>query len=243
MVDRESNGILRRLVTQWGHMQAELTRLQSTAEVRPENGYDVFQFWETGSTTVATFELLPVVFNLPERGDDHNNDLFVVVKGRLSFDRKEYSERDILATHDFGTQVAYFRRTSAGLNHVYGAHYDFALDEIGHPVFHGQMKSYLDLADHVKTQYSVQGDVTDLVNGLLRNVRVPTAQMDVFSLFIELSADHLLYEKSGPEEKDAFNSLLNRSVFCQGAAFQLPRLGTEEARTCYRARHWYPAIV
>jgi hypothetical protein len=243
MVDRESSGILRRLVTQWDHVNAELARLQSTAEVRPENGYDVFQIVDTGATTVAAFELLPVVFNLPERANHVSPNLFVVIKGRLLFDRKEYSEREILATSAFGTQAAYFRRTPGGLDHVYGAHYDFALDEIGHPVFHGQMRSYVDLAAHVKSQYSIQGEVSDSVKGVLRNVRVPTAQMDVFSMFIELCADHLLYEKSGPEEKDAFNSLLSRSVFCQGAAFQLPRLATEEARTCYRARHWYPAIA
>jgi hypothetical protein len=61
------------------------------------NGYDVFQFLETGSATVATLELLPVVFNLPERADHLNTDLFVVVKGKLSFDRREYSERDVLS--------------------------------------------------------------------------------------------------------------------------------------------------
>jgi hypothetical protein len=78
---------------------------------------------------------------------------------------------------------------------------------------------------------------------MLRNVRVPTAQMDVFSLFVELCADHLLYEQSGPEEREAFNSLLHRSAFCRGAALRLPQLATEEARACYRARHWYPAIA
>ena len=244
MVDRESNGILRRLVTQWGHVQAEITRLQPTAEVRPDNGYDVFRYVETGSATVAKFDLLPVVFNLPERADDHKVDLFVVVKGWLSFGREEYSERDILATHDFATQVAYFKRTPKALTHVYGAHYDFSLDHVGHPVFHGQMRSYPELAEHVKQSYGINDDgLVDCVKGLLRTVRVPTAQMDVFSLFVELCADHLLYEKSGPEEKDAFNSLLRRSVFCQGAAFQLPQLATEEARMCYRARHWYPAIA
>src|SRR5436309_336250 len=107
MVDRESNRILRRLVTQWDHVRAELERLQSAAEVRPDKGHDVFQFSDTGSTSVATFDLLPVVFNLPERADDHNIDLYVVVKGRLSFDRNEYSQRDVLATHDFATKVAY----------------------------------------------------------------------------------------------------------------------------------------
>jgi hypothetical protein len=245
MVDREGNGILRRLVSNWDHLKAELERLHSTAEVRPADGYMLFRQVEAASPDLASFVLSPVVFNLPERADDTSTDLFVVVEGRISFERETFSKRGTLATHDFGTKVAYFRRSLRSLDHVFGGHYDFSRSELGHPVFHGQLRSYPGLAESVKAYYSIDQAViiNDCVKGLLRTVRVPTAQMDVFSLFVQLCADHLLYINSGPEEKAAFNSLLRGSAFCQGAAFQVPRLETEEACTCYRARHWYDAIA
>jgi hypothetical protein len=243
MVDRETNGILKRLVSEWEHLKVEMERLRSSAAVRPGDGYKVFQAVDSQSTDVASFTLSRVVFNVPERANDQSIDLFVVVEGRLSFKRKDFAERDVLATHEFATKVAYFRRTPSALTHVYGAHYDFALNELGHPVFHGQMRGYPEFAEAVKASYSIDHDVIDCVGGLLRSVRVPTAQMDVFSFFIQLCADHMLYSKSGPEEKAAFNSLLARGAFCQGAAFQVPRLESDDARSCYRSRHWYPSIA
>lgn len=242
MIDRDSSLILQRLVSQWDHLQAEIGRLHPAAEVRPSDGYAVFRPVEGSSPAIARFDLSQVVFNLPERADHLSTDLFVVVEGRLSFGRQDFRELDILATQEFGTKVAYFRRSPTSLTHVYGAHYDFSLNEVGHPVFHGQVRSYLELSEKVKACYGVDQTVDDRVNGLLRTVRVPTAQMDIFSLVVQLCADHLLYTHSGPEEKAAFNSLLQKGAFCQGAAFQVPRLQTEEARTCYRTRHWYAAI-
>ena len=220
MVDRETSGILKRLVSEWNHLKVEMERLRSTAAVQPGDGYRVFQAVDSHSADVASFTLSRVVFNVPERANDRGSDLFVVVEGRLSFKRKDFAERDTLATHEFATRVAYFKRTPVALTHVFGAHYDFALNELAHPVFHGQMRSYPEFAEAVKASYSIDHDVVDCVGGLLRNVRVPTAQMDVFSFFIQLCADHLLYSKSGPEEKAAFNSLLARSAFCKGAAFR-----------------------
>jgi hypothetical protein len=241
-MDSDGNGILRRLVSNWDHLKAQFERLHSAAGIRPVDGYALFRQVEAASPALVRFEVSPVVFNLPERATHVNADLFVVVKGKLSFERKQFVEEDILATHDFGTEVAYFRRSSKSLDHVFGAHYDFSLEEVGHPAFHGQIRSYLELSDTVKSRYNVDQTAVDYVRGLLRTVRVPTAQMDVFSLFMQLGADHLLYRKSGPEERAAFNSLLQRGAFCQGAAFRVPGLETEQARTCYRARHWYAAI-
>lgn len=243
MIDRESSGMLKRLVTEWDDFRLQLERLRSAAQVRPRDAQQVFQMTTSANYGAASFTLSPIVFNVPERADDLNMDLFVVVEGRLSFNRKEYIDRKVLATHDFATKVAYFRRTPTTLQHVYGSHYDFSRNELGHPVFHGQMRSYLELAEAVKRQYNVDRQVMDCVGGLLRTVRTPTAQMDVFSFFIQLCADHLLYSKSSGDEKAAFNSLLQKSEFSQGAAFQLPRLQTADAYTCYRSRHWYPEIA
>jgi hypothetical protein len=244
MVDRESGGILRRLVDQWNDVTAELPRLHPAAEVKPVDGYAIFQTATSESPDVASFEIRPVVFNFPERGSHRENDeLFVVVKGRLSFGRQELMETGRLVVHDFGTQVGYFRRKNHALTHVYGAHYDFALDEVGHPVFHAQMSSFLELSACIVEQYGYDGEAHDSVAGVLRSVRVPTAQLDAFSLFVQICADHLIFSKSGPEEKAAFNSLVAKSMFCQGAAGRVARLSTDEARVCYRAPRWYPAIA
>jgi hypothetical protein len=123
---------------------------------------------------------------------------------------------------------------------VFGAHYDFALNEIGHPVFQGQMRSFAEFGAHIREHYGINDPVEDVVRGVLNRVRVPTAQMDVFSLVIQICADHLLYKEAGPEETDAFKALLRKSKFCKGAGFQVPSLTSDDARTCYRARHWYP---
>jgi hypothetical protein len=242
MVDRESSGMLKRLVTEWDDFRLQLERLRSAAQVRPRDAQQVFQMAASPNEGVANFRLTPIVFNLPERADDLSMDLFVAVEGRLSFNRNEYKDRKILATHDFQTKVAYFRRTPTKLQHVFGAHFDFSLNELGHPVFHGQMRGYPELAEAVKQHYNVDREVMDCVCGLLRTVRIPTAQMDVFSFFIQLCADHLLHANSGGDEKAAFNSLLKKSEFWQGAAFQLPRLQTADACRCYRSSHWYPEI-
>lgn len=243
MVSRESNIILRALVSQWEHLKAEIQRLNSSVVIRPSDGFAIFRPVSGGEPELASFDLARVVFNLPERADHSSTDLFVAVEGQLAFMRSEDGGRESLATHSFATKVAYFRRSANCLMHVYGAHYDFSLNEVGHPVFHGQMRSYPELAEGIRQHFDINYKMIDNVKGLLRTVRVPTAQMDAFSLFVQLCADHLLYSRSSADEKKAFNSLLQRSAFCQGAAFQVPRLETQEACTCYRARHWYEAIA
>jgi hypothetical protein len=239
MVDRDTAGIQRRLVEQWNALRAELQRLHHIAEVRPDD-IDVFQALNESTDDVAAFELRPVVFNLPERATHTDNNLFIVVQGRLSFDRKAFREEKRLLTHRFATETGYFRRTGDSLTHVFGAHFDFSADEVGHPAFHVQFKSFAELSTHIHEQYRVNVSVSDAVKGVLKTVRIPTAQMDVFSLFVQICADHLLHKDSNAQEIEAFDTLLAKSQFCQGAAFQLTRLGTDEARLCYRARHWYP---
>jgi hypothetical protein len=243
MVDRESNGILLKLVAQWDLLNVGIQRLHGEAQVRPSDAYRVLGTVDDASPDVVSFVLSPVVFKLPERANAVSANLFVAVEGSLSFSRSEFSERKILATRKFATKVAYFRHSADCLKHVYGAHYDFSVNELGHPVFHSQLRNYPELAAGIKDHYGIDHRVDDRVRGLLKTVRVPTAQMDIFSVFMQLCADHLLYGQAGPEERAAFNTLLRQNEFCRGAAFQIPRLMAEEACSCYRARHWYPTIV
>ncbi len=126
--------------------------------------------------------------------------------------------------------------------HVYGAHYDFASNEIGHPVFHGQMRSFKEFSEVIKNRhYGVEdAELVDLVEGILKSVRLPSAQMDVFSFLLQLVADHLLSPDSGVDDKTRFRELLERSKFIQGLGSQMARLQVPPANVCYRAVHWYP---
>jgi hypothetical protein len=246
MIDPDSSVMIRRMSSQWDDLRTEIERMQATAEVYPENGNEVFKPIAAPATSVG-FEIGPVVFNLPERANSTSIDLFVVVGGRLSFDRRLFQSSHQLVTDSFASHIGYFRGKSRTLTHVFGAHYDLARNEVGHPVFHAQLKSFSNQYAEVVRKYfnSRFGDdeVDDPVKRLLRTVRVPTAQMDVFSIFVQLCADHLLSKDSGSEEKRAFNSLLRKGEFCQGAAFRAAGPNDPEAPQCFRSRHWYPAIM
>ncbi len=243
MFDRESDSILKRLVDQWTEVRAGLPRIRNSAQIRPAETH-VFRPVAApdvdAGRQAAFFELQPLVLNLPEQPRYVRNDLYVVVRGLLSFRRAEFRQHNALVTNGFSSEVAYFRRSGGKLEHRFGAHYDFTPDETGHPAFHCQMKSFAKFSEHVAEHFRLTDEVNDFVEGVLVRVRIPTAQMDVFSLILQMCADHLLYTGSS-DAKRAFNALLAKSNFCQGAAFQVPRLGTDDARVCYRARHWYPS--
>jgi hypothetical protein len=248
-MSRQSTTTLQTLVQQWGEVTAALAKMGRSVSVRPDDGWRIFKPVD-GSP--GEFEIGPVVFNLPEvtraRGPRNLRrevalDLFIVVHGTIVLRPDENSARGLL-TEKFMTRVAYFRRQAAGLSHVYGTHCDFSLNEVGHPVFHSQLRSYCEYSKYVREQFEVAGtDDEDCVRGLLQNVRVPTAQLDVFSVFLQICADHLLGQSSGEEEKRAFDILKSKGGFLRGAAAQAPHLMSEAATSCYRATHWYPAAM
>jgi hypothetical protein len=242
-MDRQTSRILQRLVGQWDEVNTALGRLSAAAEVRPSDGWSVFRAVPGPASEAVEFSFGPAVFNVPERATHASANLFVAVEGRLAFRRDMFNSDDILATDKFSTTAAYFRQKANGSDHIYGAHYDFALNQLGHPVFHSQMRSFAEMWAAVNEQYGIGGNADDRVKGILQTVRVPTAQMDVFSFFLQLCADHLLFPNSGRDEREAFNLLLKKSSFIQGAGYQATRLASEAARNCYRAQHWYPVLT
>ena len=240
MGDSESRRMQLKLVEHWDGLMLDFFRLRSTAQIRPIDGWSVFQPLGQSEGSIR-FRLQPVVFNLPERASHLEMNLFVVVQGRLSLGVDAFNG-GVVTTHDFCTEVAYFRKTLSNLVHIYGAHYDFSENELGHPAFHGQVRDFSKLGGAINVQYGICLPEMNRVEGLLKTVRVPTAQMDFFSLFLQLCADHLLYARSGPEEKGAFNELIRRSHFCRGAVGRIPQLDNAEAGKCLRSWHWYPRI-
>jgi hypothetical protein len=238
--DRTGSQIQRALVRHWEEFDADVSRLNGSASIQPKDGYRVFEYLNTEGNS-ANFQLNPIVVNVPERATDVTIDLFVVIKGRLSIDRAHFEADGKIRTLNFATQAAYFRVKGNALNHVYGAHYDFAANEVGHPVFHGQMRSFVEFSEVIKSQYGLEeADVNDLVSGILKTVRLPSAQMDVFSFLLQLVADHLLSGDSSDDDKTRFRELLERSKVIQGLGSQMVRLQVAPASFCYRAVHWYP---
>jgi hypothetical protein len=239
-MDRETQTILQTLVQQWEVVLEVQQRMNQSTFVKPNDGWSVFRAIPNPPPNILNFELAPVVFNLPERAYHSGLDLYIVVEGHLSVFRDRYVNDGKLVTSGFSTEAGYFRERHGGLKHVYGAHYDFSRDELGHPVFHAQMKSFCGLSSSVQSNYGITGEVIDGISGIMKTVRLPTAQMDVFSFFVQLCADHLLWGQSGPEERAAFAKLLDKNAFLQGAGSQIERLGSMAAYSCYRASHWYP---
>ena len=78
---------------------------------------------------------------------------------------------------------------------------------------------------------------------ILRNVRTPSAQMDIFAVITQVCADHLIGASSSPDVRSAFGILRNASDFFVGAAHRLAYLNTEPAIGCYRSKYWYDAPI
>lgn len=241
-MDLTEKRALQELASNWAEVVTALEKLNPTAMVKPVTPDDIFRPMErTGDDSSLRFGIAPVVFKLPERSSGRaKNDLFVVVEGRLSLDRAQFHAEKKLVTTGFDSRAAYFRLQNDHLQHVYGTHYELEVDRCGHPFFHGQMRSFAELWERVAHFYQVPSQVVDQLQGVLRTVRVPIAQMDVFSVYLQLCADHLIGETSGPEERRAFEVLKNRMEFLQGAGLRSPLLSTDAARLCYRSWRWYP---
>jgi hypothetical protein len=228
------------LIARWAAVCGCATELGNSAEIRPSDGYAVIQH-ETTNGARAEFRIKPVVFTLPELADLTNKDFYIVVEGLICLDRQAFKDSGVVRTLSFATHVAYFRYTKEGIQHMYGAHYDFAPNEVGHPIFHVQLKSFASLFAVVNEQYGQSFEIADdCMRGIPKRMRIPCAQMDAFSLCSQLIADHLLWKNSSPEELERFAHLLQDQRSLHGAAFQVARLQEAAAIKCYRGIHWYP---
>lgn len=184
------------------------------------------------------FAIDPITYRVRERVKNTKPNLFVVVEGYLRVSRTMYDGR--LMTTGFGTHVAYFRykEVEAKLTHDLGVHYDFDSESISHPAFHSQFKTFLKLHTEVSKSYRLDLVVEDNMSTALRGVRIPSAQMDVFSVILQICADHALGEDSGEEKLVAFNKMRECCRVLTGAAHSLERFEPLDP-SCYRAPHWY----
>ncbi|WP_431018407.1 hypothetical protein [Burkholderia gladioli] len=236
---------LRRVQSVWTQSASHLVSLNSHLGISHKTGEDVFEIEvDRDFPDDICFKVKPVAFKLPEKATSpHNLSLFVILQGRVTIDRPSFREGKLLQIKSFSTEVAYFRKNSSELKHVFGAHFDTAPTHVGHPAYHGQLKSYYEWYDLYKASSRVlpaNCTVIDGFGGVLSNVRIPSAHMDIFSYLLQLGADHLVTAKSSREELRTFEKLRIASLSLKGSAHLLSQFSSAVATTCLRSPHWYP---
>jgi hypothetical protein len=237
-INKESWRHLIAFQTAWSGVLASIGKMYPSSDIRPKSAAEIFKAAESKNGG-SQFTIGPVVFKVPEKPSKRDANLFVVVSGWIAFSALP-STTSQPNTLSFGTRVGYFRVLGEKLEHVYGAHYDMDETSPGHPVFHAQMASLIDMSSSISELFDAPfGVAENHASNILRNVRIPTAQMDAFSVFTQIGADHLVSEKSTPEVREAFDELRNSCDFFHGAAHKLSYLNATEAARCYRSTHWY----
>lgn len=237
-MNRDAKFVSNEIQTAWSAVCAGMQAMYQSTDVWPSSVHEIFHFSNEANDGEVDVDVGPIFFRVPERATRPNANLYIVVKGRLSFEVVTEPAK-ILRTKTFSTEIGYFRIKGDALEHVYGAHFDIDEGTIGHPVFHSQMRPKLELLVGLKARHSYQGEPENFVKQILRNVRIPSAQMDVFSVITQICADHLIYKDSGNEAQDAFRRVRESCNFFAGAAHRMDYLKEEPGRSCYRSTHWY----
>lgn len=191
-------------------MDRIVSYLNFGGNIRPRTPEEIFRFAIVGSNNQIKIDVKPIIFQVPERAPKIAK-LYVCVKGRIVFCCP--FDEDKPKTDSFSTSVGYFRQHNKCLEHVYGVRYDFDINQFGHPAFHAQMDSLMCFSDHIRKRYFDDRCVSDKVEAALKHVRIPTAEMDVFSVFVQIIADHLIHRDSNCCEKKNLTRHLKTVVF------------------------------
>jgi hypothetical protein len=225
----------------WTELIASVGRLAPGCEVKPSIYAQVFNI-EMEDPQSMKVEIRPVAFRLKERASDSRAEMFATVKGKVNFSIAG-GMNPPLACY-FSSEVGYFRLAGMGSNkvdHVLGIHYDYDDRRPAHPVFHAQLTSFHEhlaiINEHYKPEHELRND---LMNGIARKVRLPTAHMDPLAVFVQLLADHLMNENSGSTETAAFEKARTALMFFQSDPDRSKRLALVQENNCFRGPRWYP---
>lgn len=230
---------LKRLIDNaWRDFQAKLKIMAPSCAVRPSRVDEIFHYVD-GDPIVVTIR--PVTFLLKEKPEHTRPLLYAVVEGLIHFQiEPEGNFRAI----ESKTRVGYFVKRNSELAHVFGVHHDFDATHVAHPVFHSQMAPMKEYRENINEVWKERfEDVTNHVANVLTNVRIPSAQMDAFAVFLQLCSDHLVGPKSGRIEISAYRAVLQACSFYQSAYPAIPRLRTAIDQTCFRPHHWYDGSI
>lgn len=222
----------------WNSFLAEIETMGGQA--RPKHPSDVFSYGRTDEGYLV--RLAPVTLRLKEKAAATECVLYVTVKGWLLFPRN--ADREDMRVVKYQTHAGYFRLVDGEkLKHVYGVHYDHDDDLPAHPVYHSQMSTMAGFVEHVNEAWNSKYDAIepdlDLMKGLLRNVRIPTAHMDPFSVLLQIAADHLVSKASNNEVASAYGRLRTALLAFRSSRAGAARLDAVVNQHCFRSGHWY----
>jgi hypothetical protein len=223
----------------WNVLQAELPKMGGDA--RPKHAADAFAVVSVDAAGIR-LRVNPISFRVKEKAGSSGLLIYVTIEGDVLFSPN--CTRQNLLTTQFATRVGYFREVDAQrLKHVFGVHYDYDGLLQAHPVYHSQMASMVSFIDHINRLYNTAfepiADEDDLVRGLLGNVRIPTAQMDPFSVFVQVVGDHLVSDASDPAVAAAFSNVRRSMAAFRSDPDAAPRLQQVLNLNCFRSHHWY----
>lgn len=221
----------------WNAVQSELTNMGG--EAKPKTAPDVFSYEVTEAGVEVT--MAPVTLRLKERAATESV-LFVTVEGVIIFP-SDADKKDMRASK-YETRAGYFREIDGTrLKHIYGVHYDHDDEKPAHPVYHSQMKSMAKFVSDINAAYrlnfSALDDEGDLVRSILRNVRIPTAHMDPFSVLIQIVGDHLVSGVDDDKVTAAYERLRQKLSSFRSMPTAANRLEAVTQQSCFRSSHWY----
>ena len=226
----------------WNIVRSSISTIAYGSDIRPGTSNEIFKFTRNVTNNDIQIEVEPIVFMILERAPSPSKKLYICVEGRLDF-YSPFLQNSRPSAKAFSTSVGYFRHHSDRLDHVYGVHYDFDEFSVGHPVFHAQMKPMMKFSENIHKQFHDNRNICDMVTPVLRNVRTPSAEMDIFSVFAQIIADHLIYDDIGDEVMKKFIDTLNACDFFAGVAQKLTNFNQVPPASNYRSPCWYPEFL
>ena len=222
----------------WSSLTSSVGQIAAGCDIKPSAYSEVFDIDQDDDASMKVV-VNPVAFLLKETARAQRAEMFVTVNGKVNFSIVG-DMAPPLACH-FATTVGYFRMRGGVLDHVLGIHYDYDNKRPVHPVFHAQLKSCAGhlaiINEHYRPTF-VLGN--DLMAGIADKVRLPTAHMDPLAVFVQLLADHLLNQNSGPAVETTFERTRAALMFFKSDPDWSRRLDEVSAHRCFRGPRWYP---
>lgn len=232
----------------WRKCHAQMRRLDPNINVKPSKAEDLFEIDYKASDKVRLIIKPVVIWTLVKRAGSKKPRVYIVLSGAIDFDATTISERPVAEW--FSTQIGYFCVSGRDVEHVCGAHYDFD-PRTAHPVFHTQLTSQTEMWHSVTNHFdAMRGHSVsiDHMNSVMSNVRFPTAQMDFFSVLLQVCSDHMINETSaklpdneqpGKTNLDLYNEVCEAVNFFSGYGEHHRGLRAGRDASCARSPYWY----
>ena len=241
-MNQTSQRVVRKVHEKWTDAVHSMRRMSSKVFIQPEGPHEVFPTVRDELNGVVNIEVAPTVFYVPERANARKANLYIVVSGQLSF-VVDLNDSHSIRTTDFGTRVGYFRNKENCLEHIFGVHYDMDVSSKGHPVFHSQLGSLIEYGSSIEQRYGDNKEMVDCIEKVCKGIRIPTAQMDFFSVFVQICADHLLWRDSHEKVEQEFERTREICSFFTGSGHRISFLEGKSVIECFRSVHWYEQQV